>query len=205
MDYHKALSFTFDDKDWPKKIAIGGFFNFLNVFFCFFIVGYYMGLLRNVQRRAEVLLPDWSDMGKIIVDGVVGSIILLLYTLLIGGLCALAIIYFATESGLDDAGMVISIVMVSILTVVGLTVLGNLALLQFTFSDDFRDAFSLTKMLQMGRAHGSDLIGVTVFSLILNGLMFVVGLGLLSPFTSFWAFVVQGHLFAQCVQPPSDQ
>ncbi|MCH7680508.1 DUF4013 domain-containing protein [candidate division KSB1 bacterium] len=75
MNYSEALSFTFQDKEWLKKIGLGGFFALISFYaglffiFGFFLVGYYIGVLRNVMNDEESPLPDWSNMSKIFVDG----------------------------------------------------------------------------------------------------------------------------------------
>jgi len=203
MNYSQALSFTFDDPQWVRKIAIGGLIAFLSfyfgliIFLGFLLIGYYLQVIRNVSRNEEVPLPDWSDLGKIFLDGILGSIILFVYVVLIGGIGAIAIVYFATHPYIHQAEMVLGIISVSLTMIVAITVLGNLALVQFALTGNFGAAFSFSVLSDVLKRQGGNLFAITVFSLILNGILLCVGLGIFSPFTNFWGLVVQAHLFGQ--------
>jgi hypothetical protein len=38
---------------------------------------------------------------------------------------------------------------------------------------------------------------IVIFTSILNAMLFLAGLGIFSPFTNFWGYMVQAHLFGQ--------
>src|SRR5574341_1241494 len=119
MNYSEAISFIFQDKDWVKKIAIGGFCLFVALFtgilffIGFFARGYYVSVMRNVMHGQEIFLPEWKDWNKFFVDGLMGAIILFVNFLLIGGLCAAIIVAIATTSNADFE-MVLGIVFTAI-------------------------------------------------------------------------------------------
>lgn len=206
MNYSEALSFTFRDSEWIKKIAIGGFIAFISFYaglvfiFGYFLVGYYVGVIRNVMKQEEIPLPDWSNLSKIFVDGILGSIIMFVYFLIIGGICALAIVHFATNPYMAEFEMVIGIVSVSIITLIALAIFINFGLLQFAATENFGSAFNLAEMMQFFKHNLGNFLAITVFSLILNGILLCAGLGILSPFTNFWGIIVQAHLFGQCAR-----
>jgi hypothetical protein len=213
MNYSEALSFTFQDETWAKKIAIGGLFTFIAVFsgilffFWFWAMGYYVSVLRNVKTGQEKALPEWTNnWGKLFADGLLGSIIFLLYFLVIGGITALLIVQVATEPGLQDFEMVILIVGISVVALLSLTIFANLGLIQFAATDDFGAAFNLSEIFRLLRNEFGNYLTITIFSGILNCILFLAGIGIFSPFTNFWGLVVQAHLFGQCargIQQPS--
>ena len=72
MNYSEALSFAFRDRNWLKKIVIGGAIAFASFYlgiifiFGFFVIGYYIGVLRNVAKAVESPLPEWNDLVNLI-------------------------------------------------------------------------------------------------------------------------------------------
>jgi len=206
MNYSEALSYTFRDEDWLKKIAIGGLIAWVSFYlglvfiFGFLLLGYYLGIVRNVLKGEERVLPAWADWGKLFVDGIMGSIILFVYLVLTGGLCALIIINICAGVYVSDVEMTLGIVLVSLLTCFSLMFLTNFGLLQFAATNNFAAAFSLSTLSTVLKEHFGDFLAIIIFSMILNAILLFAGLGILSPFTNFWGMVVQAHLFGQCAK-----
>jgi hypothetical protein len=71
FEFGRAFTFTFEDPDWIKKIAIGGVFTLLAslIIGVFFILGYMVRIVRNVANGAPRPLPEWDDLGGIFNDG----------------------------------------------------------------------------------------------------------------------------------------
>ncbi|MFQ5603557.1 MAG: DUF4013 domain-containing protein [bacterium] len=203
MNYSEALSFTFKDESWLKKMAIGGLFGFMSMYagllfiFGFFLVGYYVGVLRNVMNEEETSLPEWSDMSKIFVDGVMGSVIFLIYFIVIGGLCALFIIHVASNHYMAEVEQVSLIVFISVATFIALTFFINFGLTQYAATENFASAFSLAGLINILRSHFGDFIAIIIFSIILNGILLCAGLVIFAPITNFWGMLIQAHLFGQ--------
>ncbi|RMF69941.1 MAG: DUF4013 domain-containing protein [Calditrichaeota bacterium] len=204
MNYSEALSFTFEDSQWVKKIAIGGLIalvSFCLLFmFAFILVGYYVGVLRNVLKREAEPLPAWSDMGKIVVDGVLGTVISFIYFVLIGGVCALLIVQVTSQPFMQETERVVLIVLISVSTLLALGVFINFGLMQYAATQNFGAAFNVSDLHSLLKGHMGDYIAILVFSCILNALLFLAGFGIISPFTNFWGMVVQAHLFGQCAR-----
>ncbi len=203
MNYSKALSFVFEDPDWVKKLAIGGLLAFLS-FYCglifiigFFLLGYYLQILRQVASGEYHMLPQWSNWGQLFIDGILGAAILFAYFVIVGGIGAIAIVYFATNPYMHEAEMLIGIVVVSLIMLFALALLGNIALVRFAIAENFGAAFNFSGYPDLLRRHYGSILAITVFSLVLNGILLCVGLGIFSPFTNFWGLVVQAHLFGQ--------
>jgi hypothetical protein len=67
MDFGKAFAFVFEDKDWIKKLAIGAVLA-LTAIGMIPVMGWALETARRVYR-GDTTLPDWSDFGKLAVDG----------------------------------------------------------------------------------------------------------------------------------------
>lgn len=200
MDYSAALSFVFKDKEWLRKLAIGGFVNFFSFIFGVFLIGYYIEVFRFCLADKPEKLPEWSDVGKLFVDGVLGSIIVLVYFIAIGGLCALAIVCLSTTPGIPETEMVLGIIAVSLATLFAMIIFTNIGLLLFAQTNNLGSAFNLVEVFSLFKNHFQDLLAITIFVLILQGILLCAGMGILSPFTMFWGWLVQAHLFAQCLK-----
>jgi len=206
MNYSEALTFSFRDEKWVKKLAIGGAIAFISLFsgvlffLIFLIIGYYLGVIRNVITGEERALPSWSDFNRILADGILGGMIGLIYLILIGGLCTIAIVNIAADASMAEAERACAIVFVCTLGCIGLMVFINFGLLQFAVSENFGAAFNLTRFFGLLRNHLAEFLTITIFSTILNLTLLCVGFGIFSPFTNFWGMVVQAHLFGQYAQ-----
>jgi hypothetical protein len=206
MDYTEALSFSFKDEEWHKKLLIGGLFLFAGMFAAllfitgFLVMGYYVGVLRNVLHGEEKPLPSWTSWSKIIVDGILGGIIFLIYFVFIGGLAALVIVGVVEEPGMEEVERVMVIIATSLLALLGLMILTNLGLVRFAATNDFGAAFGFAEIFRLLKNDFGDYLSLSIFSFILNAVLFLAGLGIFSPFTNFWGLVVQAHLFGQCAR-----
>jgi len=205
MDYAEAMSFMFRDEDWIKKVLIGGliafvaFYSGILFFVAFVLVGYYVGILRNTAKKEEKILPEWNELNQIAVDGILGAIVILINFIIIGGITALLIVLVATDAFSPDYQKGLLITLISIAALFAHTIFSNLGLIQFSRTGNFGDAFNIRTMLEFLRGNFGNFIAVTIFSMILNLVLLLVGLGIFSPFTNFWGFIVQAHLFGQCV------
>lgn len=203
MDYSKALSFTFADESWLKKIALGGLFNFIafftGIFFFigFFAIGYTVEVIRNVLRDKEKPLPEWNDMGKKFVDGLLVAIICFVYLIVIGGLGALWIVYVATSEQFSGGTEAFLIVLGSLAIAAALAIFVAAGVIQYATSDNFGKAFNLQEIFELIGYDFGHFIAILLFVAILQFFLFLVGLGILSPFTTFWGMVVEAHLLGQ--------
>lgn len=211
MNYTEALSFSFQDEEGFKKLLIGGIIAFVSLFTGlifitgFFIMGYYINLLRNVMQGIEKPLPRWDNWSKLIVDGLLGGIISLIYFIVIGGLAAIMIYSVVEDPGMRDFEMVMAIIVISLLALFSLTILCSLGLARFATTNDFASAFNLTEIFRLLRNDFGNYLSISIFSFILNAVLFFAGLGIFSPFTNFWGLVVQAHLIGQCVRRAGEQ
>jgi len=73
MDYGKAFTFVFEDKNWITKLLIGGLLSLIPIV-NFVAIGYGLKVLKNVAEGKEQPLPEWSDFGDYFVQGLVSSL-----------------------------------------------------------------------------------------------------------------------------------
>lgn len=203
MNYSAALSYIFQDRDWLKKTALGGLCIFIAVFTgilffaAFFAIGYYVNVLRQVMQGAEKPLPEWdNNWSKFFTDGLMGAFILFVYLLVIGGLGAVMIVSFAAGD-LADYEKVLGIVFTALGILLGVTIMGNLGLMRYAATNDFAAAFRLAEISQLLKNDFGNFITIVLFTSLLNGMLFLAGLGIFSPFTNFWGYLVQAHLLGQ--------
>ncbi|KAA3620430.1 MAG: DUF4013 domain-containing protein [Calditrichaeota bacterium] len=203
MNFAEALSFTFEDSDWLKKMAIGGALNFagwfMGLFFItgIFTLGYFVLIISNVYKNNKPELPGWNEISAIFVDGLVGGIVMLLYFLMVAIIITPIIIDLAMNDSMSDLSQGLTIASVAVLGVIVLSVLSNLGLIVWATSKNFVLAINPIAVLKLTHNYLGALIGILVFTFILNSILFFGGLAIVSPFFLFWGAAVQAHLFGQ--------
>lgn len=73
MDFGAAFSFVTADEDWAKKLGIAAVLSFVGVitFGLAFIpfAGWILAITRRVSQGTEPVLPEWTDFGTLVMDG----------------------------------------------------------------------------------------------------------------------------------------
>ena len=80
MDIGKSFSFPFEDKQWITKLGLGAIITMVPVL-NFAWSGYMVELIRNVMNGAQEPLPNWDDIGKKFMDGLILTLAGLVYAL----------------------------------------------------------------------------------------------------------------------------
>ena len=77
MNYTRAFSFMFEDKNWVVKIFVGAIFNLLSLILVGipFILGYLLELAKNSSEGKEIPLPEWDKLGDKFTRGLIYLII----------------------------------------------------------------------------------------------------------------------------------
>lgn len=83
INYTRAFSFMFEDKNWVVKIFLGAIFNLLSLVLVGipFILGYVLELAKNSKEGKETPLPEWDKLGDKFVRGLVYLIIIIIYSI----------------------------------------------------------------------------------------------------------------------------
>lgn len=209
LDIGSAFSFTFDDKDWVKKIAIGGVAGLLGViiFIPIFVVpGYMLQLIKNVRDNQPNPLPEWDNLGEMFIKGLIVSAIALVYNIIppILIMCPLIpLIYLTDQAGPDMAGAIALLINCFICVGIAVFILVNLlvpaAFIRYANYDSFAAAFQIREIFSFIKNNIGDYIIVILLSYVaslvatMGFILCLVGVF----FTNFWAITVTGHLYGQ--------
>lgn len=81
MNYGRAFSFVTEDPDWIKKIVIGGLVFLIPVVGLLALMGWGLEINRRIITGETELLPEWSDFGTLIVNGLKELVVGIVYFL----------------------------------------------------------------------------------------------------------------------------
>ena len=90
MDIGSAFTYVFDDKDWVKKLAVGGMIAALSTIMSTVLIGIVLSLalegyryqaFKYVREGQAVPLPEWSAFGAFLAKGAKIFVIRLVYNL----------------------------------------------------------------------------------------------------------------------------
>ena len=79
MDIGKAFSYVVSDKDWVKKVVIGGILGIIPIA-NLIVMGYGLRVLKNVSQDDPQPLPEWDDWGGDFVKGLMVTLAGLIYS-----------------------------------------------------------------------------------------------------------------------------
>ena len=77
MDIAAALNFTFQDKEWFKKLLIPALLTLTGLGFVL-VLGWFLEIIRRVARQDPAHVPGWSDPGRYLGSGIQVCIVLFL-------------------------------------------------------------------------------------------------------------------------------
>ncbi len=219
MDIGKAFSFVFEDKNWVVKVLIGiavvvaGFVSSCllipAILAGIMLSGYSLEITRRVIRGDADVLPAWDDWGQFLVDGLMVTIITVVYALpiIILGLCVgIPASLIADSRAVSlSAGEAYSVFASSsvgcfgLLWAIVMSLLLPAAIGRFAAEGELASAFQLGEVFSLVRDNlGTYLL--TAVMVLATGIMASLGLllcfvGVL--FTSVYAELVSGHLYGQ--------
>jgi hypothetical protein len=182
IDFETAVKFPTKDREWKRKVLIGGLLNIVPVI-NFFPMGYAYHLFRSEIRRRRVSLPEWENWGQLFLQGFIVFFIGLIYSLA-------ALILFLVHP------------IMGVLAFVTVALLLPAALAQYAVSGNFARAFSLRDIWGIIRqTRGDYLIGWIIMlgiSILLIALGTIPVLGwIISAIAGFYAYLVIAVLFGQ--------
>ncbi len=219
MDFGKAVSFTFDDPDWIKKVAIGGVVTFVPIL-NFAAYGYSIEVTRRVIDGNPQPLPEWDDFGGKFIKGLIYFVIGLVYSLpivliaclAVGGMAATGnLASSSSKSAGDAAGGVFGLVMtcvscIAILYGVFVALVLPAAVGHYAAKGEIGAAFRFADMLSLVQKNLGAYLMVFAISVVAGLIAGVVGslacgVGLI--FAGFWSLLVIGHATGQAYRQAS--
>lgn len=232
MDVGKSFTYMFEDKDWIVKILIGGGILFLGAIFSWLllipliaaiavVLGYYLMALRNVYEGNPNPLPEWTNLGEMFRKGIgaVGGLFVWAIPAIVLSCCGYLPILIAQQANRNgDANAATGILGLFGACIICLAVLVGIATALFSYAPftnyaltnqmstfwDFRGNWQFIKN-NTGNYVMAFLL--TIVAGIIGAVAGSITCGLLTTFTSFWAYLVAAHLFGQVARAnatPSD-
>jgi hypothetical protein len=203
MDFVKAFTFPFEDKDWIKKLAITGVISIIPIVGTIAVLGWTLEVARRVIRSEVPVLPDWSNFAgnftlglKATVVGIVLAIPLIVVYLPLGVLS-----FFSDQDWFATASTVVSICTACLALFYALVVMfiGPAAFGQLAATDSLAEAFKVGRLLSLIRAAPAAHL-IVILGLLVSGIVAPLGaiaclIGVL--FTIAYSGAANGHLYGQ--------
>lgn len=203
VDFGRAFTYVFEDKDWIKKVLIGGLMvPLIIVFFigAFILNGYMLEIVRRVASGNDTPLPEWDDFGGYLSRGFILTVGLLIwYIPYIILACCLGLGLGLSDSSdmgganiggnlfLNGVGLIYSAVIMPV--VIG----------AFATDMQFGSMFQFNRIMEAVQRIGAGFVMVFLILLVAN---IIAGLGLIAFcigvfFTIAYSIFVSGHAYGQ--------
>lgn len=203
MNFGRAITFPFDDDEWPVKAIVGTLLSFIP----FFAPGYQVRVARNMIRGRSRPLPTTDELGQVFIDGLMAGLAALIYflPLIIVG-CLL--VFPAMLSGQDDVfalmfcasmACVFTISLLYAIPVGGIYVMGMIRYAEtgnfssfMQFGALWRDLMNNLSLMVTLLFYEAVLVVIVMFVSPIVALT-IIG----APLLAFWYYIATGHLVGQ--------
>ncbi len=204
MDFGKAFSFVFEDKEWLKKIAIGGIILLIPIV-NFAILGWMLEIGRRVAGGEAEVLPGWDDFGTYFTRGLKGLVVALVYALplIILEACTMTLSMMGQNSNdLSTAAALVNLLISCVVFIYSIFMgfVMPAALMRFTMAaDSIGEGLAFGKAISMVKDNLSAYLIVFLGSLVAG---FIAPLGLIACVVGIiitypYVVAVEGHLYGQ--------
>jgi hypothetical protein len=199
MNIERSIVFIFNDKQWLKKLLLGGVFSllFFTVFFAFVVTGYVMRVFCNELEGRDTALPDWDDLGGLFNEGLLPVMIGILYFTPLIVISAIEQIIHAA-SGLAFGALVAFQAIDAVLLIL-IFIFLPLGMVRYVVKRSMRSAFELAQIVDFIRRNAGTYLtawAVATFLFGLIGAVGLVGLGVGVLVTGFASTLMSAHLYA---------
>lgn len=206
MEFGKAFTFAFEDKDWLKKIGIAGLVMLIPILGQIIVGGWALEITRRVIQREPEALPDWGAFGEYLMKGLKMFVISLVYALplILLSICANLPFMFVQDGGDDTMMTLISLISVCVSCIsaiygIALAIVLPAALAKFVVTNEIGAAFRFGEVIALVRAAPAAyllvLLGSIVAGLVASLGVILCFIGVI--FTAALAYAIQGHLWGQ--------
>jgi hypothetical protein len=188
INYSKAFSFMFEDKNWVVKIFLGAVFNLLTLVLVGipFIFGYLLELAKNSSQGKEIPLPEWDKLGDKFTRGLIYMIVVIIYSI---------------------PGIILSFIPCVKYCLGPLYFLALLFILpyitvKYAQTGSFEDVFRFNEIIDFTKSNINSLIIVVLLTIALGIIATFVVLALVVGifFTMFWADLAIYYLYGKVYQ-----
>jgi hypothetical protein len=200
MDIGSSFTYMFQDKNWIKKILIGGVVGIIPIV-NFAAIGYLIQIIRNVRGGQSLPLPEWDDFGKYFMDGLWVFLIFLVWAIPLILVACLQGVSGALAAENQDLATVL-LACFNCLTVLWSLVLGIAApaiLARYAEVGQFMAGFQFSELFSFISANVGSYV---VVLLLMWDVALIASLGVILCvvgiiFTQFWSYLVTGNLIGQ--------
>ncbi|MHB9033622.1 MAG: DUF4013 domain-containing protein [Anaerolineae bacterium] len=208
MDVTRSFKYVFEDKDWIKKVLIGGVLNIIPLVGQVFMMGYGLRQLKKMIEGQELPLPEWNDWGGDLQRGIMVLIGYLGYAVPIIILSIFSSIFTAAAAGSVNRGngagiWVLCTGIITLLEVVygiALAIWAPAALLNYVKEGKLAAFFKFTDILAIIKTNTKEyitLVTMYIVATIVAGIVGGILCGIGTLFTTFIATLVLMHLLGQ--------
>ena len=202
MDIVEEIKFPSTDKDWIKKVLIGGILNVIPLL-NLLSSGYNLKVMKNgIESKSG--MPEWEDLGNLFVKGLIAFIISLVYLLIpiivllisVGGI-VFSVLSAAFTGDMSMAfgaiGGAVGGILIGLLLMLIFGFLIPMALSMYIKEDNISAAFRFAEVLSRIKKVFGDYL--TVF-IVLIVLWFILGLFSMVPLLGFLIMIFGGFYIA---------
>jgi hypothetical protein len=211
MDIGKAFSYFTEDKDWIKKVLIGGLINIVPIV-NFASTGYGLVQTKKVFDGNDLPLPEWDNFGAYFMKGLMAFVGQIVYgvPVIVLYCCAFILPTVVLTAGANgrsgEPGPLAALsgplffcgICLIVLYVLALLVFIPALFIRYALTDQFGVFFQIGPAWKLINSNlGSYFTAVLLFVVAFMVAGFVGGLlcGLGTPFGIFWASLVGAYLF----------
>jgi hypothetical protein len=202
MDVGRSFGYMFEDKDWAKKLLLGGLFNLIPVF-GLVTAGYALRVIRQSARGEEPGLPEWDEIGTDWVKGLMQCLGLLILAIpFIPGIISSGIASDWMDRGANNPLIVccFGLTCLTTLWMLFVGVIYPMARAHYAQTDEFASFFRFRKLIKAIGQRFGDYVVVLLLIVVVQSLAamlgsFICGVGV--AFTGFWAQLVVADLIGQ--------
>jgi hypothetical protein len=208
MDIGISFGYMFEDRDWLKKILIGGLISLIPIV-NFAALGYLVQIIRNVRDGQALPLPEWDQFGDYFMSGLWLFVVFLLYSIPLIILACLqgigTVVLGSSGNPSDDvatAYMVVSVCLSCLMAIWGLAIgiLSPAILVRFAETGQVGPTMRFGGLMDVIRVNVGGYVIVLLLMWVVSSIIAPLGLILCVVgvvFTQFWAYLVSGHLLGQ--------
>jgi ABC-type multidrug transport system fused ATPase/permease subunit len=211
MDLGKSFTYMFDDDRWGIKLIIlaliilvgllGAVIIIGPLIMAAFVLGYMVEIIRRVRVGDPTPLPDWDDIGKKFMDGLVLMIAVFIWAL---PLIVLSIpTGIASSAGDGEGASVVLALCFGCLTLIYsafLTVATPAIYVSYAEEGTFSSALNFSRVSKITRDHLAEIIVMLIVLIIASFIASLVGVllcGVGLALTLAYMYMVEGHMFGQ--------
>jgi hypothetical protein len=225
MDIAKAFTFVTEDERWVGKIGIAALITLLSFLIIPIplLVGYMVGVVRNVKDGVVNPMPEWDNWGLLFKDGLSIIVAQLVYTLPFWLLSCIAGVATVGMGSLADAnediaaaGMFATFGLVGCLTlvfVVALFFLSPAIVIQYVRTNELGSAFRFGEVFAIAKENAGNIVLIALvtfgIAIVLNIVIGILGLIpcigwvaalIIAVAAGPYLTVVTGHLYGQIAE-----